>query len=293
MYRYTAYNLGISSEIELPNFPAAEGNGDLSIRWDPSVTIAATAASPIAIRVARSEASLSFHEMGHFTVRRGSELAVSPVFHGGIDAIRLFLSGILMGTVLYQRGHLVLHASCVNIAGKAFAFMGPVAAGKSSLAAALYARGHSVVADDNTAIAWHGEHPWVLPAFPHLKVSPEMACALGYDDADLRVLHPLESKRGLTAASGFPSTELPLQCIYLLTVDTETGIAPLPQKEVLIHLIAQSMPTRLSQPDTPEHFLACARLAGQVPAFLLRRTQALAGAGELARTVERHALSLA
>lgn len=64
-----------------------------------------------------------------------------------------FLLGPVLGVVLRLRGVTCLHASAVALGGKAIAFMGVPGAGKSTTAALFARNGHSILADDITALA--------------------------------------------------------------------------------------------------------------------------------------------
>ena len=63
--------------------------------------------------------------------------------------LRLFLMGAPWLALAVQRGLLPLHGSAVAHAADVHAFCGPMKAGKSTLAAALSARGHAFFADDS------------------------------------------------------------------------------------------------------------------------------------------------
>ena len=62
--------------------------------------------------------------------------------------VRLFLLGSVWGALALQRGLLPLHASAVGRGRTVHAFTGPPGAGKSTLAAALAARGYPLFTDD-------------------------------------------------------------------------------------------------------------------------------------------------
>lgn len=60
----------------------------------------------------------------------------------------LLLSGTALSTVLTLKGLCVIHASAVALEGRQLAFIGPSGQGKSTLAAALCARGAALISDD-------------------------------------------------------------------------------------------------------------------------------------------------
>src|SRR5262249_13269634 len=109
------------------------------------------------------EARFWFRGVGAFRIREGREIAVYPEPDVDASLLRLYVEGMMMATLLFQRGHLVLHASVALLNTRGVGFMGSVGAGKSSTVAALHARGHAVVSDDNAALDLSGREPMVTP----------------------------------------------------------------------------------------------------------------------------------
>lgn len=84
-----------------------------------------------------------------FLVEEGRAIAyAAPPCTDPLD-LRLSLMGAPWLALAAQRGMLPLHASAVSSAADVHAFGGPPKAGKSTLAAALSARGHAFFADDS------------------------------------------------------------------------------------------------------------------------------------------------
>jgi hypothetical protein len=107
-------------------------------------------------------------------------MIVEPLPHVDEHVLRLYLLGPALGVLLQQRGLLVLHASAVAIGERVVAFVGESGWGKSTTAAALERRGHTVVADDVCALHLRGsEDPLVFPAIPRLKLDAAPALARG------------------------------------------------------------------------------------------------------------------
>lgn len=85
----------------------------------------------------------------------------------GVDAavLPVLIAGTVMSVRMILDGHLVLHASAVEVRGSALAFVGASGMGKSTLATLCCAAGHALVSDDvlrceinqeRTATVWPG-----------------------------------------------------------------------------------------------------------------------------------------
>jgi hypothetical protein len=291
MHYYSAYNLRIQSEIELPEMPSAPPGSDLTI----------TVARPQDLNEARSiefddagsQAVFSFPGVARFTVCAGRELIITPDLHADESIFGLYVQGMILAAALHQRGFFVLHASVASVAGRAVAFMGPTGAGKSTFASALRSRGHGILADDNAAVDLTAAPPGVLPAFPNLKLFPDVAASLGYRPSTLRPMHASQVKQAQTVASAFWPTPLPLGCIYLLDREAAPSIsAPLPPVQTITELVRHSAPTRWGVPGNGRHLQMCAHFAKMVPIFAVRTFTRLDEIPQIASVIEEHALRL-
>jgi hypothetical protein len=189
---------------------------------------------------------------------------------------------------------LVLHGSAISVDGLAVAFLGNKRSGKSCMAAALYAQGHQLVADDAVALDVDGsKSPVVLPAFPQFKLWPEAAAAsLGADPEALPRLHSRVEKRACQVTSKFARGSVPLGHIYLLDRGPSPEIEPLSPQETMIQLIRHSFVAQFGQQFLQSrgasHFLQCAALARNVPTYRLKRPVSLTLLPAIARLVEEH-----
>jgi len=77
-----------------------------------------------------------------------TKIVVRPAPGAELFEIETILLGAVAGIVLHLRSMLPLHASCVVLSGRAIAFSGPCASGKSALATALVRRGALLLTDD-------------------------------------------------------------------------------------------------------------------------------------------------
>ena len=293
MYSYIAYGLGIRSALPLPELTVGEAAQDVVLRLgkvdrlpsdldDEGGGLWATA----------DEACRYLAGVGAFLVRGGREIVVDPA--PGVEArvLRLSILGPAFGLLLHQRGRFVLHASAVASGGGVLAFAGGSGWGKSTLAAALHARGCPIVADDLTAIDMDTGCPTVFPGFPQLKLWPEAVVSLGETPETMPRLHPRFDKRARRAVRGFSHSLLPLRRIYLLTAGPAPRIETLRPYEALIGLVPHWYGFRFGDRLLPSgeasasQFRRCALLANGVTVRRLIRPRHLPGLGALLDLVE-------
>jgi hypothetical protein len=284
---YSAYSLRIRSEIPLLELPTAEQGGDVDIqvreaeRLDEAQSIE-WRAKPYPV------ARFSYPSAGRFDVCGGRRVIVTPAPEAESALLRLYVQGMMLAAVLHQRGYFVLHSSIVSLGGRCIAFVGSVGAGKSTLASAFHARGYAVMADDNAALDLSQSPLKVLPAFPSLKIYPEVAAALGYDRSGLRPVHRSQGKHAQSVADGFTSGPLPLDAIYVLDRDAASEVGRLSTVETITELIRHSVPTRWGVGGDGTHLQMCARLASTVPAYRVRTFHELQEIREVVGRVLTH-----
>jgi hypothetical protein len=290
---YYAYGLNIRSDLPLPEFSRSpEGHTacpDAQVSFAPeNEWIAAVRALNSSWAVDLNDARFWFRGVGAFQAIGGSQILITP--EPGIDnhLLRMYVEGMIMATLLFQRGYFVLHSSVVKIGPTCVAFLGQVGAGKSSTAAALHARGHAVVTDDNAAIDLSGNLPQVTPAFPYLKVFPAIAASLGHAEESLTRMHSSQPKFAHDVAREFPRSPVPLDRIYVLSRNAEPALTRIPPSEAIIELVRNSVPTRWKLAGGAEHLRQCARLAALVPLFRIRTFDTLPELPALAERIENH-----
>jgi hypothetical protein len=275
MYYYSAYGLTIRSFMPLPELQSAlSTQPDIEISqgtvdWQPEVS----SDTWDHFQVSRQdEAYLYWRVVGKFRVRAGREIVIEPNSEVKEKVIRLPLLGAVLAMVLHQRRLLVLHASAIAIGNHAAVFLGRKGQGKSTMAAALFGRGHRLLTDDVTAVDLrHPEQPMILPGFPQIKLWPEAAtAALGDDPRDLVRVHPEVEKRARPTIENFLQVPLPLKRLYILDSGTAIAIQSLTPAQALIQLIANSyIPSLLGNSfiqteNASDHLQQCTRLTADV-----------------------------
>ena len=152
----TAYRLAglrITSDLPLPGL--APRRGEISIGDEIVIRRASVPESLSSVDVAfpegqcnENELLLNIPEVARYLLRGGNEILVDQARASSDGDVCAYILGTLFGVLCHQRGIPPLHASAIDVADGCVAFVGEAGAGKSTLAAALAARGHQVIADD-------------------------------------------------------------------------------------------------------------------------------------------------
>lgn len=296
---YNAYNLGIRSALPLPELQAsAEAVADVSIRfghlsWAPPSE--ATESEDLYAEVSVHGAHFFWKQLGKFLVRGGREIIIDP--RPGVEnhLLRLPVLGTLLAVLLHQRGFFVLHASAIAIDGQAVIFVGNKGRGKSTMAAALYGRGHQLLSDDIVALSVdHQGLPVVLPGFPHFKLYPEAVIScLGDDPNRLPEIAEGFEKRARRVSERFAEKAVPLNSIYALGGGPVSKLKLLGSQDAVLLLIANSYMARFGKQilhgaEASEHLRKCSTITTQVLSYKLERPHAMALLPLIAGLVEEN-----
>jgi hypothetical protein len=304
-YHYRAYGLHLCSELLLPEVAcvgedAASTAADVVIRrgaLDRPATPATPATPPTAADTggdlfAAEEARFAWPGVGAFLVRGGNEVVVDADTDVEERVLRLPLLGVVMAALIHQRGALVLHASAVSLGGSAVAFAAHKGGGKSTTAAALYARGHALVTDDVLAVDRSSTGTQTArPGVPLLKLWPQAATAVGEDPEQLVRLAPGAEKRLRLVHERFEERRLPLKCLIVLSVGEARRLTVLRPNDALVAVVTHSYLARFARRQVDGDiarslFHRCTSFLASVPVYLLERPASLAAVPALAAFLE-------
>ena len=178
-HRYILFGLRVASEIHLP-----EALGDRDSDPEPEVIIRlgtlGGGRTPPGMSYDGTTAMLTVPGVARYRISKGSEIEIDVVSGAPDKNVRLYLLGSAMGAALHQRGLLPLHATSVEIDGRAIAFVGQSGAGKSTLAAWFNDLGYRVLSDDVCVVhGVDGDRPEVYPAVRHIRLCRDALIASG------------------------------------------------------------------------------------------------------------------
>jgi hypothetical protein len=189
------------------------------------------------------------------------------------EDVATYLLGPVLGFVLRRRNISCLHASGVEIQGRAVCFCGDAGYGKSTTAAALALRGLPVLAEDIVALEESRGEFRAVPGYPRVCLWPEsVRMLLGSDDA-LPQLTPVWEKRYLELDGGrakFSQAKLPFGILYLFAPrSSEQGVPrveKLSPREALLELVQNTyMNWVLNREQRANEFDTLCRLVQRVP----------------------------
>lgn len=303
MSLYTAYGLRIASQRPLPELvdvaPDAEAGvaPDVEVVWEDVTPLDEGQWFDAHGEGEESFAQLRFANVCDIVVLGGRRIVVSPAPEASPETVRLPLLGAAMALVLHQRALFALHGSAISIAGRAAIFIGRKGQGKSTLASALYGRGHELLADD-IAVITPGESSAstsrslvVRPGFPQLKLVPDsLKAALGMDAHELPPVAAIVDKRAHRIRERFAQSDVPLARVYVLG-DGEWNLEAPPSQEALAQVLTHSYSARfgtrlLHGAAAARHLAMCSRLISGGFVRLLHRPRDFDLLSETVRRVE-------
>lgn len=300
MHLYRVSGLSVASEISLPGLLGLpdQGSPDVTIRRGPVPAVLENArASGATWDFAGDQFLLRIPSVARFLLSDGRNITFEA--EAGVDAgdISIFLLGTVFGILLHQRGQIVLHASAIDISGKAILFCGPSGAGKSTLAAALAQHGYPVVTDDVCAITMTDANmPMVHPDDRQIKL-----WAQAIERLDLaqhrgeRVRSRLE--KFYVQPSGTATAPLPLGAVYVLRGARPPHAPGIERPNVVDAALVLRrnayrplLVRRMGQRES--YFHAAATIANAAGIFHLTRTLDFAAMSDVIAQLRRHWLEI-
>ena len=264
---YTYLRTGLGDPIEVVEAdPGPEPGGEPILEWRPRPD------NPFRARMHGdpSRYTVWIEDMGGFGVEPDiPRITVPPDAEVVRREERLW--GVPAALCFARRGDLPLHASAVEVDGRALVFCGPGRFGKTTLAAAFLRNGHRILSED-LVCSRPGERPTVVPGPATVRIRPDVYERLGpiagtkvvATDPDRVHLQLVEELRG----SGDP---VPLAGVVIL----RRGLPEIELYRVESNrFLAELFTVSFNLPTDAERvraFTGVADLAASVPLWLLDR----------------------
>jgi hypothetical protein len=154
----------------------------------------------------------------------GRRILYYPQKRASFESLTVYLLGQVLSFSLLAFGVDSLHGTVVDVDGEAVAFLGDCGYGKSTLGAALLARGCPILTDDLVALEPR-DTGWIAhPGIPRLKLFPSVARKLLGRDVTGTPMNRSTSKLVVTLNERQSTREpLPLKAIYVLSAPRGRG----------------------------------------------------------------------
>ena len=274
-HRYLAYGTRILSEVELwPGERAVIGDD-----WRDDVRVVARASGRAKPRPSAASPNLAHFEWPGFAeiwVQNGRRIALSIAADADRSEIAAAVSGPALATALGQRGLLVLHGTCVAFGERAVCLLGDSGMGKSTLAAALCARGGALVSDTMTVVDLAQGTPLVRVGPARFKLWPDAASMLGWDPEVLPGAAPGSDKRVCVFRGKMAPPGVTLDRIFLLSANGPVSSAAVTPAAAVVAVLRNHFLSAFLGFEQLKHWLPrCARLVESTTVRTLCRGQSL------------------
>jgi hypothetical protein len=272
---YSVYGLYLDADPPIPGLPTAEAlhvpdvvfrlqnveepdtgrTRAVETHWYRSEwTVDGTGEPGLQIHKSMTDGSFRFHFADgiEFIIdAAGSHVLGRMPSTATLGDVATYLTGPVLGCLLRLRGIVSLHASAVDIGGRAVVFVGDAGAGKSTTAAMFARRGYKVITEDIAALSRAGGGLVVRSGLCDVALRPDATAYLyGSAEALPRFTGSWEKRRlDLIATAAFAGRAVPVGAVYLLT--NHTGIAgapclrPVSSGAAMVELIANVYGNRL------------------------------------------------
>ena len=219
-------------------------------------------------------------DTGRFTLSAdGTQIAHLAPPHVDRSAVALDLIGVVLPVALHRDGAWCVHASAVQTASGAIAFVAERGTGKSTLAAACVQAGCALVADDVVVLRETRAGITVTPSGVPLRLDAATARAVGAASGDA------DDWGKVRVVSVVAHDTLPLDAIYLLqaiVADSELERAPRDTRAAALALLAHGKITTLLGSDAAGDALSrCVALAHRATVYDLALPRDLSRLGAI------------
>ena len=292
-YNYTAYDLRISSEIELPELEICKRDlkADLSI----CLALVPEFIDPInkADYCQSNGESILINFPGILRAlvdTKGTRIQLQALDSNALS-VRCILFSSVFAAVLYTRKFFLMHAAGQIFKNKVYAFAGQSGAGKSTLCASLTSRGYLSLSDDLLALSSETSYQKVSPGVPRLRLNTNSLQQLNQDPKDFIQMPLQPEKSGRVGAKQCVTNSLVLLHLVILekasvdklVLEQVTGI----EKVLLLHQHGFRNEIAELIFSKREYMAICSSIASQIRVSRIRRPAASDSINDLTDLIEQ------
>ena len=279
---WLSYGLKVDSYIPLTGLLTSGAEPDVHVRRGfvrsdkrfAEFDVSAIVHRPgLSVRATKDYFFIDWNGVAACLIEAGTDVTLEVV--DGVDEKDLIplITGPILAVVLHQRDQLVLHASAVEIGGKAIVFLGGKGFGKSTLAAQLHTIGQQLLSDDIVPVTFANGVARTAPGHPQIRLFPDSVESIGLEPGAMPRVNTWIDKRHFSPDGEFRAEPLDVGCIFVLEMGDEVVIRELNAYSAFIE-IARNTYTGAFLAETDNlggHFGHCEKLVKAVKIFGLSR----------------------
>ena len=285
-YKYSVYGVTLAANLPL-NLPEA-GDSDVIVELDLISAGQRSLAGEGIINYSDDWTQLAVHGDRALYMRWGNwfEILVSPdgrrvrcnaLVDLPIVSFEAYLTNFAVSAALIQQGEEPLHATVIDIGGRAVGLLGPSGAGKSTLAAVLISRGGVLLTDDMLRVTFAEDVVLAQPGPYRIKLFREPADRYLTSGENVGYWSPFGEKLIFEPdIHGDGRNPQPLSALYYLdapcpSLESDSPVLErLSGVELFKVILSSSMNSRLHLSDRlRRQFLFAERFARTCPVFRL------------------------
>lgn len=306
-HRYLVYGLVIESELPLTSVHAAaggEGSADITLlAGSPEYFQAVTPGGPRDpedwiehVVLGDGGVYMKSSEVFEATISADGRTAICRKL-GDVEqrAFEANLLNFIVSASLTLQGEETLHATVLEMEGRAVGLLGQSGAGKSTLAAYLISRGADLITDDMLRVGFADGAMQAYPGPYRLKLLDEPGTRFLPDAVADGHFNALSGKIMVRPRKEMPSHRLPSRLAALFHIgspdDDEVAVISsgrLSGLELARTLLSSAMDTRYAQSDRMERQMRfAARVADLLPVYALRYPRTVEALDGVAREIRR------
>lgn len=182
-----------------------------------------------------------------------------------------------IGSILFQRGFYVIHASAVKYNEEVICFIGSTMTGKSSLSAYLISKGASLISEDTCIFDINDNSVLLFPAYPFIKISDEIKQYTNLSQEDGMVFNKkLTNRRGYKISNNFSNLIHEVDYfIFLEWVDTNPQLIQLNPSESFELILKNNFFNSFSNKKMTDIFTKTSSLLKKIKFFKFIRKKEL------------------
>lgn len=217
-----------------------------------------------------------------------NEIIISPEPTADPNNVKWLVANLGLRLIFIQRGNVVFHASAVDVDGSLVAFTGPSGRGKSTLAAACYAAGHTHHSDDLVPILTtaNGKGMSVPPGPARIRINDDVRDLLQLSPTGRT---PRDTKSRIDTTDDHSTSGKELDVLYLIEEGDKIAIDEIATHDAVYEILRHSYALyRNSDSESAStHLDACGTVAQSVDVRRLSRPRSLQQLDRLAAAIEQ------